>query len=153
VARIGITLQKVKSKGSVTLQSNQPLIPPRVTLVENTVLDSEDVDAFVWGIEFVRSLAKTSPFSDILEKETSPAIYTPNELREWVINNVSGYNHYTGTCALGSVVDTSLRVKGVNNVRVADGSILLHSGNGNVHNSILTVASMASDIILGKRKV
>jgi len=151
---IAIALQRVNSKGSVTLDSNDPLAYPNVIL--NYPLVPADIDALYWGIEFVRELIKSPPFSQIIEKETFPAIYDPIALKQWITENYNGYNHHTGTCPLGetnspdSVVDTSLRVKSVTNLRVTDASVLTHSGNGNIHTTVMATALRASDIILGK---
>jgi len=150
-----IVLQRVKTKGSITLESRDPFAEPNIIL--NSPLDPDDLEAFVWGVEFVRSLIKSPPFSSIIEKEISPAITNIDELKKWINQTYTGWLHFTGTCPLGtspdSVVDTSLRVKSVSNVRVADASVLPHSGNGNIHNTVLATALRASDIILGKQTV
>jgi choline dehydrogenase len=151
-----VTLQRVKTQGSVTLQSNDSFESPKVVL--NTPVDPDDIEDLAWGVEFIRQLVRTSPLSYIIGEEIAPAVYEPSGLRQWIRDNYIGWTHYTGTCPVGelnsdSVVDTSLRVKSISNVRVADASVLIHSGNGNVHNTVMTVALRCSDMILESRNM
>jgi len=156
IAIFFITLQRVKTSGSVSLQSADPLESPKVALPYP--VDPDDVEDIAWGIEFVRELVMASPFNNLIGAEISPSIYDPTGLREWIRQRFTGWIHYSGTCPVGelnsaSVVDPFLRVKSISNVRVADGSILIHSGNGNIHNTIMTVALRCSDMILESRNI
>jgi len=152
----GFALQWSHTTGYVRLASKNPNIPADVQL--HDPLDPRDIDSLVWAINFARGLARVPPFSEIIDQEMSPGTnLTEQEIRAWIIQHVFGYNHYTGTCALGdatfpnAVVNTSLFVKNVQNLRVADASVLLHSGNGNIQNSVLAVGEIASDLILGRK--
>jgi choline dehydrogenase len=152
---VGINLQNVKTKGWVRLQSGDPLVSPLVTLRDG--IHPDDIEALASGIEIARSIMKTNPVVNLIDKELRPAIFSPAALRTWINQTAGGYTHYTGTCPIGdasspdAVVDPFLRVKQITNVRVADGSILLHSGTGNPHYTILTTAFKAADIILGAK--
>ena len=61
-------------------------------------------------------------------------------------------HHACGTCRMGEVVDTALRVKGVDALRVVDASVIptVISGNSNI--PVNAVAERAADLILGKLK-
>ncbi|KAI5637837.1 GMC oxidoreductase domain-containing protein [Phthorimaea operculella] len=56
--------------------------------------------------------------------------------------------HYGGTCALGSVVDSRLRVKGVRNLRVADASVMPIITSGNTNAPTVMIAEKAAQLIL-----
>jgi choline dehydrogenase len=47
-----------------------------------------------------------------------------------------------------SVVDETLKVRGVNNLRIADASVMPRVPNGNIHSTVTAIASMAADILL-----
>lgn len=62
----------------------------------------------------------------LLERELPPenaSLVTEAERIEYVKNHISTQYHLIGTCASGEVVDNSLRVKGVQNLRVVDASV------------------------------
>jgi len=151
-----LTLQKTFTKGWVRLESSDPKAAPRVVLRDP--LDEQDIDALLWGVNWIRGLVKTPPLSDIIDREISPGV-PPEQLRQWIIKNAKGYNHYTGTCPLGdakavdAVTDTSLLVRNVKKLRIADASVLIQSGTGNIHNSVLAIGEIASDLILGKLRM
>ncbi|KAL8958627.1 MAG: hypothetical protein Q9183_005799 [Haloplaca sp. 2 TL-2023] len=62
----------------------------------------------------------------------------------------TGLAHYhtTGTCALGSVVDEQLHVKGVENLRVCDASVLPTPVGGHPQATLYGVAEKAAEMIL-----
>jgi choline dehydrogenase len=55
--------------------------------------------------------------------------------------------HPTSTCSMGSVVDEQLRVKGVNNLRVVDASVMPAVPSGNINAAVIAVAEKAADSI------
>jgi len=151
-----LVLQWVYTTGYVHLASKNPNVSAYVDFLNP--IDPRDVDAFFWGIDFVRNLVKVSPFSEMVISEISPGKnVTDQQLREWISKKADPYNHWSGSCALGdstspnAVVDTTLSVRNVKNLRVADASVLIHSGNGNIQNSVFAVGEMASDLILGRK--
>jgi len=152
--KIGLTLQRSSTKGSIQIESNDPFIIPNIV---QTPIDDRDVDALFWAVvNFTRNFIKAPPFSNMIDTEISPGDQSPDQLRQWIKDNASPWIHMTGTCPLGdnsapdSVVDTSLRVRNVENLRIGDASVLLDSGNGNIHNTVLAVAEIAADLILGQ---
>lgn len=64
-------------------------------------------------------------------------------VRDWVV----GEYHPAGSCAMGDVVDSKLRVKGVTGLRVADASIFPNHVSGNIVSSVYAVAERAADLI------
>jgi choline dehydrogenase-like flavoprotein len=64
-------------------------------------------------------------------------------IEEYII----GEYHSCGTCALGDTVDSRLRVKGVQGLRVADASVFPNNVSGNIVSSVYMVAEKAADLI------
>jgi choline dehydrogenase-like flavoprotein len=76
------------------------------------------------------------------------------ELASWLRKAVSTVHHPSGTCAMGThaeaVLEPDLRVKGIERLRVVDGSALPDLVSGNINACVLMVAEKASDAILGR---
>jgi choline dehydrogenase-like flavoprotein len=68
--------------------------------------------------------------------------------KDWVM----GEYHPCGSCAMGDTVDSHLRVKGVQGLRVADASIFPNHVSGNIVSSVYAVAEKAADIIKADAK-
>jgi choline dehydrogenase-like flavoprotein len=83
-----------------------------------------------------RSLPEKSV--DLTDVEASRAF-----VREYVL----GTYHPIGTCAMGAVVDGSLKVKGVKGLRIVDASVFPNHISGNICSSVYAVAENAADII------
>ena len=58
--------------------------------------------------------------------------------------------HPVGTCALGSVLDSELRVQGITHLRVADASIMPEIVSGNTNAAVIMIAEKAADMIKSK---
>ena len=98
-----------------------------------------------------RELMSAEPISDYVEEEIAPgsSLETDEEILTWVKNTAETTYHPVGTCKMGdddmAVVDDSLRVKGIDNLRVVDASIMptLIGGNTNaVSYTHLTLPTM-----------
>jgi len=139
------------SLGSVQLQSN-----------ENSSISRRDptnleVAALAIGIEQVRQILSTSPFSAVSWTEISPgSSYTGTSLQNVIPSLIQPARDYVGTCKIGesndpmAVVDTTLRVKGIKNLRVIDASIIPTVPFGNIYATVLAIALKGSDLILNK---
>jgi choline dehydrogenase len=55
--------------------------------------------------------------------------------------------HPTSTCRIGSVVDATLKVKGIKNLRVIDASVMPSVPSGNINAAVIAVAEKAADIL------
>jgi len=58
-------------------------------------------------------------------------------------------HHPTGTCAMGQVVDSRCRVKGVSSLRIADASVFPTQVSGNILGTVYAVAEKVADMIKG----
>jgi choline dehydrogenase len=137
-ATAGVFLVKPRSTGQLALRSPDPAELPLVT--RGFLSDPDDVPPLLEGIELARELGSTSPLRDLLADELRPGPVAPERfLRETVRN----YFHPAGTCPLGTVVDDAGHVLGLQNLLVADASIMPTIPRANTN---LTTAAIAERI-------
>ena len=156
-----ITLVSVGSRGKIRLRSADPRHKP---LIDPSYLsDIDDLDPLIKAIGMAREIAVTKPLSKELKAELAPgpAVRTDADLREWARGNLSTIYHPVGTCAMGgdsrvaasklaSVVDTQLRVRGVERLRVVDASVMPTVPRGNTNAPTIAIAERAADLIQGR---
>ncbi|XP_062603375.1 alcohol dehydrogenase [acceptor]-like [Saccostrea cucullata] len=140
-----------KSRGTVRLQSTDPFDPPLIT---------------VFLGRRVRKLANTESFrsigaspSDPYEEYYPPCNELPYPSEEYWVCRIKHYAfnvwHPTSTCRMGAlddhtaVFDPQLRVKGIQNLRVVDASVMRHVTSGNTNAPTIMIAEKAADMIRG----
>jgi choline dehydrogenase len=79
----------------------------------------------------------------------APADASEDALREHLARRSQTLYHPVGTCAMGSVVDSELRVQGVDALRVVDASVMPSVPRGNTNAPTIAVAERAADLIHG----
>jgi choline dehydrogenase len=133
-----------KSRGQIHLTGPDPTDP--VEIRANLLAHPDDVTAAVAAVELCREVANSSPFGPLNEREVMPGDLKGRELVRFVRDAAESYWHQTGTAKMGldelSVVDGSLKVYGVERLRIADGSIMPRISTGN---------TMAPCVIIGER--
>jgi choline dehydrogenase len=134
-----------KSRGEIRLRSSNPADRP---IVDARFLSHpDDVAALGRGIEVARSIGNSAAMRDHVKREVAPAQkLTGQALDDFVRDGATTYFHQVGTCRMGkddkAVVDAQLRVKGIQNLRIADSSIMPR---------IPGVATMATCALIGER--
>lgn len=86
----------------------------------------------------------------LADRELPPSgkdLDTEEKRNEYVKNHISTQYHLIGTAALGEAVDTKLRVKGVQALRVCYASIFPGHVSGNIMSTVYAVAEKAADLI------
>ena len=80
-----------------------------------------------------------------------PAVETDEEILDWVARDAETALHPSCTCAMGRrVVDPeTMRVHGLDGLRVVDASVFPYVTNGNIYAPVMMVAEKAADLILG----
>ncbi len=124
---IAPALVRPESRGTVRLASSNWQDP--IVIDGNYLGTDRDLDAIVRGIELARELGSQSAFDGVRAREVVPGPNaTRSELRELAQLASSSFGHPTGTCRIGTdkmaVVDPELRVHGIQNLRVADSSVM-----------------------------
>jgi choline dehydrogenase len=110
------------------------------------------------GIRLARRLATTKALSPYVKREYRPgtAASTDEELLEFAKNTAGTIFHPSGTCKMGSdrlaVVDSKLRVHGIESLRVVDASIMPRLVSGNTNVPVIMIAEKAADMILGANR-
>jgi choline dehydrogenase len=139
------------SRGRVEIKSADPLEAP--AMHPNYLATDYDRRIMVEGARFVRRIAAMPPLSDYVVTEHSPGcdVQSDAELLEAVRNFGSSGYHPCGTCRMGederAVVDSRLRVRGVQGLRVVDASVMPSVVSGNTNAATLMIAEKGADMI------
>jgi choline dehydrogenase len=149
----GACLLTPKSRGSVTLRSNDPTAKPWIR--HAFLSEEEDVDAMLDGLRLTMDMARAPALGRYcVEPFVAPASTDAAVLREHLGRRSQTLYHPVGTCAMGSdpaaVVDAELRVHGVEGLRVVDASVMPVVPRGNTNAPTIAVAERAADLIRGR---
>lgn len=142
-----------RSRGSVTLRSADPTQLPRIA--PNYMTDSYDLERLVEGYLIGQDIMTQPAFSAYVAAQHYPGRTFADraELAAFLRRNARAALHPVGTCKMGtdfmSVVDPQLRVRGIENLRVADASIMPNIVSGNTNAACTMIGERASDIIRG----
>lgn len=153
---LGPTLVRPYSAGTITLRSSNPLDAPAIRA--NYLADARDMKVLVEGIKLARRITEAPAFSGFRGNERLPGkdIQSDDELRAYVRQKTETLYHPAGTCRMGpasdpmAVVDPELRVRGFDNLRIADASIMPTVPGGNTNAPTIMVAEKAADMIRGR---
>jgi choline dehydrogenase len=147
----GPTLLHPYSRGGIRLRSSNPLDAPSIRA--NYFADSRDMDVMLQGIKLARSLAATDALSRYRGQELHPGPDAKDDqaLRAHIVKFTETLYHPVGTCKMGhdpaAVVDSELRVHGVEGLRVVDASVMPTVPGGNTNAPTIMVAEKAADLI------
>jgi len=141
-----------ESRGSLRIKSADPAVPPEIRI--NYLATEVDRTANVEGLKVLRKILQAPALRSYVTEEVDPGpkISTDEELLNYCRQRGSTIYHPTSTCRMGSdplaVVDQRLRVRGIEGLRVVDGSIMPDLVSGNTNAAIIMIAEKASDMIL-----
>ncbi|HSF45633.1 MAG TPA: GMC family oxidoreductase N-terminal domain-containing protein [Chitinophagaceae bacterium] len=141
-----------KSRGYVTLKDKDPLAAPLIQ--PNLLSDPEDLNVMLKGlrkaIEIVSAPALKAYSSKGINLPKKP--FDDENLVAHIRKSLETLYHPVGTCKMGNdemaVVDDQLRVRGIRNLRVADGSIMPTIVSGNTNAACVMIGEKASDLII-----
>ena len=148
---IAVSLMAPFSRGSLRLASPVPGAAPVIDPRYYT--DTRDLDMMVAGLWMAREIGRADALASWRGPEALPG---PGEvgdgrLRAYLGRNIRSYSHYAGTCALGTdamaVVDTELRVHGIEGLRVADASVMPSPISANTNATVYAIAERAAELI------
>ncbi len=148
------TLVSVRSRGSIRLRSADPALHPAI---EAAYLDDQaDLDALLAGARRTWELCTQGPLAHYLDRPWQlPERPTEEDLVEHIRTWTQTLYHPTSTCAMGSgddaVVDSDLRVRGVDGLRVVDASVMPAVPRGNTNAPTIMIAEKAADLLRTSR--
>jgi choline dehydrogenase-like flavoprotein len=152
---IAPVLVSPKARGEVWLRSSDPNAKPRI--LTNSLSEPDDVASMVAGMELGREIAGKSPLADVIVRELKPGpgVEGPDDLEAALRQRLELIYHPVGTCRMSddsddAVVDSQLRVHGLEALRVVDASVMPVIPGGNTHAPTVMVAEKASDLIRGR---
>lgn len=138
--------------GSLTLRSADPIAPPVIRYPLLT--DADDIDLLMQVCRRVRQVMATEPMGSHIVREMAPGpqAQTDNAWRESIRRVANVGKHTCGTCKMGvdemAVVDPSLRVRGVEGLRVADASVMPSIPSGGTNAPTVMVGERGSDLLM-----
>ena len=151
-ARVGIL--HALSRGWVRLRSSDPLEYPRIRL--NLFAEQADLDAMVAAVKISRDIFSRPPMTELIADELLPGKQhrSDAELARAIRQQAEHRHHAVGTCRMGTdehaVVDAQLRVIGIENLRVADASVMPHDPSGNTNVPTMMIGEKAADLLRGR---
>ena len=156
--RLGFNPTKPTSEGWISLKSSDPFESPK--FIGNYLSTEEDKKVMISGMHLMRKFLKTKAMRDIVEEELSPGsdFNDDKSFMDFARSEGGTVFHQCGTCRMGkdissSVVDESLKVHGIDGLRVADASIFPRITTGNTNAPSIMVGEKAADIILAEQKI
>jgi choline dehydrogenase-like flavoprotein len=155
IVSIAPNVAKPRSRGRVWITSDDPTAPPSIDYRYFTDPDGADEANLIAGIRLARRIAAQSPMSDWIGREVFPGadLTTDEELSTPLRATHQTVYHVSGTCRIGAaddplaVLDSRLRVRGVDGLRVVDASVFPTIPSVNPVGTIMTVAERASALI------
>ena len=144
-----------ESRGSLRIRSADPAAAPEIRI--NYLATEVDRTTNVEGLKILRRILHAPALKPFVVEEVDPGkkVSTDAEWLAYCRRRGSTIYHPTSTCRMGSdplaVVDQRLRVRGVEGLRVVDGSVMPDLVSGNTNAPIIMIAEKASDMILQDR--
>jgi choline dehydrogenase len=141
-------LMRPRSRGSIKLASGDPLVP--AVIDPGYLSEPDDMRLLVEGVALAREIGAAAAFADWRAEEAhpGPAWSAAAQQRAFVRRAANSFHHPVGTCRLGAVVDSALRVRGVEGLRVVDASVLPSIPAAMTNAAVTAVAEKASDLLL-----
>ena len=144
-----------QARGHVSLRSADPADKPRI--LTNSLSEPDDVQSLVAAMALAREIAAQGPLRDITVRELKPGpdVTDRADLEADLRRRLMLIYHPVGTCRMSdrgddAVVDSQLRVHGLEGLRVVDASIMPVIPGGNTQAPTVMIAERAADLIRGR---
>jgi choline dehydrogenase len=142
------------ARGSVALKTADPHDHPALRF--NYLSTEQDRREWVEAVRVARHILNQPAMGPYNGGETSPGpvVTTDGEVRDWVARDAETALHPSCTARMGtdsaSVLDPlTMRVQGLDGLRVVDASAMPYVTNGNIYAPVMMIAEKAADLILG----
>ncbi|WP_457585082.1 choline dehydrogenase [Ensifer canadensis] len=145
---------KPKSRGHVRLRSPEAHEQPDILF--NYLDREEDREGFRRCLRLTREIIAQPAFDRFRGEEIAPGtnVRSNDEIDAWVRETMESTYHPCGSCRMGedamAVVDSDLKVRGIEGLRVIDSSVFPTEPNANLNAPTIMLAERASDIVRGK---
>jgi len=152
-ARVGIL--HAQSRGWVKLRSADPFDLPRIRF--NMLTEPADMTAMLAAVRLSRDIFSRSPMRELVSEELlpGPQYQSDADLGAAIRQQAEHRHHAVGTCRMGTddnaVVDAALRVHGIENLRVADASVMPEDPSGNTNVPTMMIGEKAADLLKGRK--
>jgi len=140
-----------KSRGEIILKSSNPYDYPKIKF--NYLQNEDDLKQTRECIHVARKILSQPSLAKHAGEEVGPGSDKQNddELNEYIKSNAETAYHPCGTCKMGvdemAVVNENLKVKGIQNLRVVDASVMPEIPSANLNAPTLMIAEKACDLI------
>ncbi|KAL3907101.1 MAG: hypothetical protein SGPRY_010299, partial [Prymnesium sp.] len=161
----GFTFQllacRPNSRGSVRLRDADPASKPAIEGLYFSGPDGADLATLREGVKLARKICKARAFDACRGEEVFPgtAVRSDEDIEQYVRSSVHSANALTGTCRMGraddplAVLDSELRVRGIEALRVVDASAMPQVIGGQTAAPTVMLAEKAADLILQRREM
>ncbi|MCX2721032.1 GMC family oxidoreductase [Roseibium salinum] len=150
---LGFQPTRPTSRGHIRLRSADPFDAPEIH--PNSLSTNRDLTEMIEGCKLMRRIAASPALQSVIDEEITPgpSVRTDEEMLEDVRGRCSTVFHPVSTCRMGAdplenVVDSRLRVYGVDGLRVVDASIFPTVTSGNTNAPAIMVGERGADLIL-----
>jgi choline dehydrogenase-like flavoprotein len=152
-----VCLLRPKSRGSISLKSPDPMQPPLID--PNFFGDPADLESMVAGYKTTQRLMDTPAMKSLQKKDMFTAgVASDEDIRAVLRARVDTVYHPVGTCKMGvddptAVVDPTLKVRGVEGLRIVDASVMPTLIGGNTNAPTIMIGEKAADMISAELRV
>jgi choline dehydrogenase len=150
---IGLSNCRPSSRGEIMIRSNDPRDYPKITA--NALSTNSDVEEMLDAVKFVRRIASMPAMADYIVEEIlpGPSITSDADLIQDFRKRSGTVYHPVSTCRMGpdaarAVVDTRLRVHGLEALRVIDASVFPENITGNTNAPTIMVGWKGAEMML-----
>lgn len=146
-------VSRPQSRGRLWLASADPRRSPRID--PRYLSERRDIEVLREGFRIAREVIHQRPLDPFRGEELNPGLTCRSlaEIDAHIRRTATTVQHACCTCRIGpdedAVVDSNLRVRGVERLRVVDASVMPAILNCNIHAAVLAIAEWASDLIRG----
>lgn len=144
-----------KSRGELRLSG--PDANDAMVIHANTFSDPDDIKVARSCVDMCRELGNASAFNKLVKKEYMPGKLESKDMENYLRNAAVTYWHQSCTAKMGrdsmSVVDANLRVYGIDNLRIADASVMPRITTGNTMAPCVVIGERAAEMIKAKHEI
>jgi len=144
-----------KSRGHIRLTGPDPADP--IHIETNLLSDPDDRKSLLACVRLCREIGNLDVLRPFLKQEVLPGKLKRTTLEDYIRDATISFWHQTSTARMGrdamSVVDANLKVYGVDNLRVADGSIMPRVTTGNTMAPCVIIGERAAEIIRKQHQI